>query len=69
MCSCEGASVPAQVMSANAGVAPGWSDWEVYRTRKQLRNADVLSQMLEEVIPKAVGAVAVSRRAAAEQWW
>lgn len=68
MCSCEGASVPAQVMSANAGVAPGWSDWEVYRTRKQLRNAD-FSQMVEEVIPKAVGVVAISRRAAAEQWW
>lgn len=65
----KGASVPAQVMSVTAKVAPGWSDWEVYGTKKQLRNADVFSQMLGEVIPTALGAVAVSRRAAAEQWW
>lgn len=54
-------------MSANAGVAPRWSDWEIYGTKQQLRNADMFSQMLEVVIPKAVGVVAFSRRAAAEQ--
>lgn len=56
-------------MSANAGVAPRWSDWEVYRTKKQMRNADVFSLMLDKVIPTAVGVVAFRRRAATEQWW
>lgn len=56
-------------MNANARVAPGWSDWEVYRTKKWLRNADMLPLMLEELIPTVVGVVAFSRRAAVEQWW